>query len=149
MKLLYVLAIGGGVVGILILPAFLYGQQETTGVAVPTDSRSAGEFLQGIVVQLPQAIGKIWQDTVLPFWKNLFREIGERWSQYVAKPLGWIWAKITNIFSGEIEKRQPIIEKGLQEEKQEVEREFKEKIAPKVPEARQGLWERFKSLFRD
>jgi len=85
---------------------------------------------KNIASGLTGAVKNIWNNEVVPMWQGMFN-----WTKEV------LWDKY---ILGFFEKRKPVIEQELDEEKQEI----KEEVKVQASKAWQDLWSRFKALFQ-
>lgn len=79
--------------------------------------------------ELPGIIEKIWEQEVLPIWRQMYNWFLEN-----------IWVKVWPYAEKEIEKRKPLIGEEFEKEKKELKEE--------APELGKSLWQRFKDLIR-
>jgi hypothetical protein len=138
----------------LATPALLYAQEKPDGgvpiFEVPETldeakevSLDTGERIMGV---LPGVVRNIWDTQVLPVWRNMAEwakeELWHKWAQPRAQNL---LNKARELLGREVDKRRPIIEQELEQEKQELAQDIK----THGENAGKGLWERFWSLLRN
>jgi len=123
----------------LLLPGFSLAQIEAPETI--EEAKELGEeFFQKSKEQLPQIIGRLWKEEVLPIWRKMY-EIWSNWWDFSIQPwLQNIWQRVMALFGQEIEKRKPQIEEELEKEKEELKEE--------LPDVTKSLWERFKELIK-
>jgi len=123
-------------VSFLLTPLGVFGQATTPTEAVPKLLEEGKEIAQRAGEGIPGILGDVWEDQVLPI---LFK------MEELANPtVSWVWNKVKGPFTEEIEKQKEVLQKTLEEGKQEL----KESAQEEVVKAGQSLWERFKSLFK-
>ena len=161
-KNILILSIAG-----LILPSFCFAQ---TTVEAPSTFGEAKDFMIRLVKPLPNTMKDIWQNKVLPVWRNMAEKVSNWWKTSVLpwlksimptlrlwfnEAVGWfsgIWYetikpwtqnildKIKSFINEKIIERKPIIEQEFEKEKQELKQE--------IPEASKGLWQKLKDLIK-
>ena len=98
-----------------------------------------------IVGALPKVIARIWNNQMLPGWRQLGTWANEEiWQKRVKPAFQTVLDQTKTLLGQEVEKRKPIIEQELEKEKQEL----KEELERQGENAGKSIWERFKDLFR-
>lgn len=117
--------------------------EETQGnlPAAPKTLNEAGTFVTNLLKPLPGALENAWKDA-LRIWKNLWERVRPMWGEIIQQKLDYLWQKIQNLIKKEIENRKPIIQKGFEEEKQEITQEAKTEGL----KFGKDLWNQFKDL---
>ncbi len=78
-------------------------------------------------------------------WTKMWARIKDFWNTYIVDMAQNIWHRIKDFFQRQIDIRRPIIERELEEEKEEV----IEKIEKYLEEEKQGFRERISEFFRN
>ena len=126
------------------LPVFAFAQ---TGIKVPDTLGEAKEQTQKvgkeIVSDLPGVIENIWDNEVLPVWRDMLNWTKETlWGIYIFPFFDDLWKRTMVIVGKEAEKRKPIIGQELEKEKQEIKQDLRNQSL----NAGKSLWQRFKEL---
>ncbi|MCK4453795.1 hypothetical protein KAU51_00355 [Candidatus Parcubacteria bacterium] len=151
----------------LILPQVVFAQ---TTVETPSTFTEAKDFIIRLVKPLPNTMKDIWQNQVLPVWRNMAEKFSNWWKTSVlpwlksimptlkswfnetAEWFSGIWYetikpwisnllnKIKSFINEKIIERKPVIKQEFEKEKQEIKQE--------IPEVSKGLWQRFKELIK-
>ena len=125
-------------------PALAQGAQT---LQVPDTIEGVKEGIVGIgdriARAIPGAIAGIWNNQVIPVWKRMWEWTkNEVWERRVSPALESFSDRVKTLLGQEVEKRKPLIELGLEQEKEEL----KEDIEEARKNLGKGLWERFWAL---
>jgi len=137
------------------MPVFVGAQADTAstipGLGVPQAEipetideavKESKELGEEVSQKLPNAVRKIWDNEVIPFWQNMFNWIEEKiWGNFLEP----VVQDIIDRFKNFSEERRPILEQELEKEKEEL----KEGLREGASQAKESLWQRFLDLFRD
>jgi len=132
----------------IIVPTFGFAQTDPIFRAPDTiEGAKEGVLNIGdkVMEAIPRAIAKIWNEEVIPLWRRMGEWIkAEVWDKRVSPALQTITDRAKELLGQEVEKRTPIIQQELEKEKEELQQELK----GQVEKTGEGLWERFRALFR-
>jgi gas vesicle protein len=123
---------------------FAVDAQEKT-VEVPGSIQEVREGIEGIggniFKGLLRAIADLWKEKVLATWKSMWQWTAEEvWQKRIEPAVQSVIDRSKELLGQEVDRRKPVIEQQLQEEKQELQDQGKR--------TGKGLWERFLDLFR-
>jgi len=119
---------------ILEVPDTLEGVKEGT-------ERIGKEVGAGLLI----SVQNIWREEVVPKWREMFSWTNENiWTRFAQPYFYEIGDSIKRVLGKEVEKRKPLIEQKLEQERQELQ----EEITKQSAKATRNLWERFLALFR-
>ena len=123
----------------IAMPAFAYAAEipDTIDEAVEESREVGGKIFD----KLPDAVGNLWNENVLPVWKNMLEGTVSFWEKNIVSKFKNIW----QIIIGKVEEKKPELERELEKEKQEI----KEDLQKGAAKAAKNLFERFLNLFRD
>lgn len=125
----------------LLAPGFAFSGPQSLIETPETleEARKIGERAsEEIKEKLPGILERIWKEEVAPTWRTMWQWFRNIWDAHIWQRIETLWQKIQTLLGKEIEKRKPLIEEGLEKEKQEIKEE--------MPEIGRSLWQRFKEL---
>ena len=123
----------------IAMPVFAFAAEipDTIDEAVEESREVGGKIFD----KLPDAVGNLWNENVLPVWKNMLEGTISFWEKNIVSKFKNIW----QIIRGKVEEKKPELERELEKEKQEI----KEDLQKGAAKAAKNLFERFLDLFRD
>ncbi|HEX9721905.1 MAG TPA: hypothetical protein VGA53_01430 [Candidatus Paceibacterota bacterium] len=137
----------------VVMPGFAVAQEQPPmGVPVLEAPETLDEAKQGTLNILdkilaigPGIIKNIWNTQAVPLWKDMWQWVSqELWQKRFQPIVQGLIDRGKELLGREVEKRVPLVERELQQEKQEL----AEELAQHGKSAGKSLWERFLDLFR-
>ena len=137
----------------VVAPGFIFAQEQP-GIEIPVleapktlDEAQEGalHILDKILAIGPGIIKNIWDTQAVPLWKDMWAwTYQELWQKRFQPIVQGLWDRLLALLGREVEKRTPLVEQELQQEKQELAGE----LAQHGKNAGKSLWKRFLDLFR-
>ena len=123
----------------IAVPVFTFATEipDTIDEAVEESREAGGKILD----KLPNAVGNLWNENVLPLWKNMLGGAVSFWEKSIVSKFKNIW----QVIIGKVEEKKPELERELEKEKQEIREDLQQGAA----KAAKSLFQRFLDLFRD
>lgn len=135
-----------------ILPSFSFAQ-DNTAMPDPTGFLEGAKVvvqkvIQAIIQTGPNAIKEVLQD-IWDFWGKIGEWFKKNlWDNFLFPKLENVWNKILSFFGKKVEERKPIIQEGIEEEKQQIKEDVQSGISTGVSETKKSLWQKFLDIIK-
>ncbi len=143
-------------IAILFLPILAFAQQEqvvqtltspqtqrgSVPFQLPETLDQAKSFGEKALMALPNAIGSIWRDEVVPVWSTMFSWVKDLWDRFVAWRIDYLIQTVRGLLGGE-----PASSPAVQQEVKQQGKTIQE-LQAENEKISQSLKERFLDLFK-
>ena len=88
----------------IILPNFGLAQSEF-GAAMPQTLGEAKDFMVGVLMKMPEAVKRVWNEEAMPIWQRMWAWFVDIWNRTLGPIIDSLWQKFLGLLGKEVEKR--------------------------------------------